>query len=55
MGQKSRVELSSYKKSPFKIMNFQSRDSHSSSLFRSNHILKLEDKILKENALFTSK
>ena len=28
------------------IMNFKSRDSHSSLLFRSNHILKIEDKIL---------
>ena len=33
-------------------MNFQSRDSHSSPLFRSNNILKLEDKILIENILF---
>ena len=36
-------------------MNFQSRDSRSSPLFRSNHILKLEDKILIENILFISK
>ena len=36
-------------------MNFQSIDSHSSSLFRSNHILKLEEKIRKENILFISK
>ena len=36
-------------------MNFQSRDSHSSPLFKSNHILKLEDKILIENILFTNK
>ena len=36
-------------------MNFQSRDSHSSSLFRSNHILKLEDKTLIENILFINK
>ena len=36
-------------------MNFQSRDSHSSSLFRSDHILKLEDKILLENILFVNK
>ena len=36
-------------------MNIQSRDSHSSPIFRSNHILKLEDKILIENILFTSK
>ena len=27
-GQKPKVELSSYKKNTFKIMNFQSRDSH---------------------------
>ena len=36
-------------------MNFQSRDSHSSPLFRSNNILKLESKILKENTLFINK
>ena len=36
-------------------MNFQSRDSHSSPLFRSNNILKLEDKILIENILFINK
>ena len=36
-------------------MNFQSRESHSSPLFRSNHILKREDKILTENILFISK
>ena len=40
-GQKPRVELSS-----LRIMDFQSRNSHSSALFRSNHILKLEEKIL---------
>ena len=34
------------KKKAFRIMNFQSGDSHSSPLFKSNHILKLEDKIL---------
>ena len=33
-------------------MNFQSRDSHSSPLFKSNPILKLEDKVLIENILF---
>ena len=54
MGQKPRVELSSYKKS-LRIMNFQSRDSHSSPLFRSKHILKLEHKILIENIIFVSK
>ena len=37
------------------IMNFQSRDSYSSLLFKSNHILKLEDKILMENNLFINK
>ena len=37
------------------IMNFQSRNFHSSPLFTSNHILKLEDKILIENILFTNK
>ena len=36
-------------------MNFQSRDSHSDPLFKSNHILKLEDKILVENIIFISK
>ena len=36
-------------------MNFQSRDSYSSPLFKSNHILKPEDKILIENILFVSK
>ena len=34
-------------------MNFQSKDSHSSPLFRSNHILKLEDKYL-QRILFLS-
>ena len=42
-------------KKALRIMNFQSRDSHSSPLFKSNHILKLEDKILIENILFTTK
>ena len=36
-------------------MNFQSRDSPSSPLFRSNNILKLEDKMLIENILFINK
>ena len=36
-------------------MNFQSTDSHSSALFRSNNILKLEDKILIKNILFINK
>ena len=36
-------------------MNFQSSAYHSISLFRSSHILKLEDKMLIENILFISK
>ena len=36
-------------------MNFQSRDSQSSLLFKSNHILALEDKILIENIIFINK
>ena len=39
-------------KKALRIMNCQSRDSHSSLLFKSNHILKPEDKILLENILF---
>ena len=35
-----------------RTINFQSRDSHASPLFRSNHILKLEGKIFIENILF---
>ena len=38
-----------------RIRNFHSRDSHSSPSFKSNHILKLEDKILIENTLFINK
>ena len=40
-------------KKALRIMNFQSRDSHSSPLFRSNHILKLEGKIFIENILLS--
>ena len=36
-------------------MNFQYRGSHSSPLFKSNYILKLEDKILIQNILFINK
>ena len=36
-------------------MYFQSRDSHSSPLFKYSHILKLEEKILIENILFINK
>ena len=42
-------------KKALRIMNFSSRDSHSSPLFKSNHTLKLEDKILIENILFITK
>ena len=42
-------------KKALRIMNFHSRDSHSSPIFKSNHILKLENKILIENILFISK
>ena len=38
-----------------RIMNFQSRDCHSSPLFKSSHILKPEDKILIENIIFINK
>ena len=43
------------KKKALRIMKFQSRDSHSCPLFKSNHIFKLEDKILIENILFLNK
>ena len=36
-------------------MNFQSRDSHSNLLFKSNPISKLDDKILTENIRFINK
>ena len=49
----SRIVL--LQKKALRIMSFQSRDSHSSLLFKSNHILKLEDKILIENILFINK
>ena len=42
-------------KKALRIMSFQSRDSHSSLIFKSNHILKLQDKILIENILFINK
>ena len=42
-------------KKALRIMNFQSRDSNSSPLFKSNYILKLEDKILIEDILFINK
>ena len=42
-------------KKTLRMMNFQSGDSHSSPLFKSNLILKFEDKILTENILFINK
>ena len=42
-------------KKALRIMNFQSRDSHLSLLFKSNHVLKLEDKILIKNIIFINK
>ena len=42
-------------KKGLRIMNFQSRDSHSIPLFKSNNILKREDKILIENIIFIHK
>ena len=42
-------------KKALRIINFQSRGTHSCPLFKSNHILKLEDKILIENMLFINK
>ena len=42
-------------KKALRIMNFHSGDSHSTPLFKSNHILKREDKILIENILFINK
>ena len=42
-------------KKVLRIRNFQSRNSHSGPSFTSKHILKLEDKILIENVLFTNK
>ena len=58
MGPNTQSTIIIVQKKPLRIMNFQSRNSHSSpSLFRfrSNHILKLEDKIFIENILFISK
>ena len=42
-------------KKDLRIMNFQFRDSQSSLLFKSNHILKLEGKILIETTRFINK
>ena len=53
MGSKTNSRIITLQKKALRIMNFQSRDFHSSPLFRSNHALKLE--ILIENILFISK
>ena len=55
MGPKSLSRIIILQKKALRIMNFQSSAYHSSSLFRSCHILKLEDKLLIENILFISK
>ena len=44
-----------YKKKTIRIINFQSRNSHTSHLFKQSSILKLQDKICLENTLFISK
>ena len=42
-------------KNTLRITNFQSRNSPSSQLFKSNLILKLEEKVLIENTVFINK
>ena len=49
------VELLPYKKKTLRTINFQSKDSHSSPLFKSSYILKLQDKIVIENIPFINK
>ena len=49
------IRVVTLQKKTLRIMNFQSRDSHSSPSFKFNRILKLEDKILIENILFINK
>ena len=36
-------------KKALRIKNFQSTDSHSTPVFKSNHILKFEDKLLRKS------
>ena len=55
MGPKTQSRIIILQKKALRIIIFQSRDSHSNPLFRSNHILKLDDKILIENILLASK
>ena len=52
MGLKPMVTL---QKKTLIIMNFKSRDSHSSPSLKSNHIKKVEDKILIGNILYINK
>ena len=42
-------------KNAIKIINFQTRNFHTSSLFKQNSIVKFQDKICFENILFVSK
>ena len=42
-------------KKTVRIINFQPRNSHPSSLFKQNFIIKFQDKICLENILFVSK
>ena len=49
----SRIVIRQWK--ALRIINLESRGSHSGPLFKSNHILKREDKILIENILFINK
>ena len=42
-------------KKAVRIINFQPRNSHTSPLFKQNFIIKFQDKICLENALFVSK
>ena len=53
MGPITQNRIITQQKKALGIINFQSRDSHSSLLFRSNHILKLEDNIVAENILLS--
>ena len=49
------IRVVTLQKKTLRIMNFQSRDAHSSPSFKFNRILKLEDNILIENILFINK
>ena len=49
----SRIVIRQWK--ALRIINLESRGSHSGPLFKSNHILKREDKILIENILFINR